>query len=55
VGEGDHRTGLIDYDIVLDTLNFEVMPEEGDAGTDSSWARHWDPISFSEFRMAQRQ
>jgi lipopolysaccharide transport system ATP-binding protein len=54
VGRGDHRTGHVDYDVVLDTLPFEVLPEEGDGGTVSHWTLGWGRIVFPdlEFKLA---
>jgi lipopolysaccharide transport system ATP-binding protein len=46
IGKGDHRTGHLDFDVVLDTLQFEVRPEEGEAGTVSHWTRGWGAIMF---------
>ncbi|HEY1663734.1 MAG TPA: ABC transporter ATP-binding protein [Verrucomicrobiae bacterium] len=44
VGKGDNRTAQVDYDTVLDTLAFEVRPEEGEQGTVSQWSRGWGPV-----------
>jgi lipopolysaccharide transport system ATP-binding protein len=52
VGKGDHRTGYTNFDVVLDTLNFEIRPEEGDAGTISAWNPSWGPIVFSELILS---
>ncbi len=46
VGKGDHKTGHVDYDVVLDTLGFAMSPEEGDSGTIATWTRAWGPIIF---------
>jgi lipopolysaccharide transport system ATP-binding protein len=46
VGQGDHTTGHIDFDVVHDTLSFEIRPPEGDEGTISNWARGWGQIIF---------
>ena len=52
VGKGDYRTGHVDFDVVLDTLQFEVSPEEGAGGTVSCWVRSWGPIVLPEIRQA---
>lgn len=44
VGKGDNRVGMVDFDTVLDTMAFEVRPEEGDGGTVAEWARGWGSI-----------
>jgi hypothetical protein len=38
----------VDYDVVLDTLFFEVSPERSPLGAMASWARGWGPISFPD-------
>jgi hypothetical protein len=50
VGKGDHRVGLVDFDTVLDTLWFEVRPEEGDGGTVAEWQRGWGPIVLPDLK-----
>lgn len=45
-GKGDHTTGHVDYDIVLDVLPFEVMGEQGANGTKAFWTPAWGPIRF---------
>lgn len=44
VGTGDHKSGVVDFDVVLDTLHFEVRPEEGNDETVSVWLRGWGSI-----------
>jgi lipopolysaccharide transport system ATP-binding protein len=51
VGKGDHRTGHVDFDVVYETLTFEVCPEEGEGGTVAAWTRGWGPIVFRELTM----
>jgi lipopolysaccharide transport system ATP-binding protein len=48
VGKGDHRTGQVDYDWILDTMAFEVRPEEGASGTVAAWHRNWGSIVFPD-------
>jgi lipopolysaccharide transport system ATP-binding protein len=51
VGRGDHRTGHVDYDVVLETLSFEVCPEKGDGATLAAWTRGWGPMVFRELAL----
>ena len=48
VGSGSHRNRHIDYDIVTNTLNFEVAPEETKTGEISTWTKGWGSISFQD-------
>ena len=48
VGKGDHRTGHVDFDVVLETLFFEVRPDQGDGGTVASWYRGWGTQVFPD-------
>jgi len=50
VGKGDHRTGMVDFDTVLDTMMFEVRAEEGDGGTVAEWSRGWGPIVLPDLK-----
>lgn len=52
IGKGDYRTGHIDFDVVLDTLEFEVRPEEGAGGTVSCWTRSWGSTVLPEIRQS---
>jgi lipopolysaccharide transport system ATP-binding protein len=51
VGSGNHRTGYIDYDIVTDTLFFEVWAERTEFGAMAAWNQGWGPISFEELSI----
>lgn len=51
VGTGDHTTGIVDFDVVLDTLHFEVRPEEGDGSTIANWPRNWGSIVFDPLQV----
>ncbi len=51
VGRGSHRTSRVDYDIVMDTLNFEVGPEMTERGSRASWISGWGPISLPDLAM----
>jgi lipopolysaccharide transport system ATP-binding protein len=55
IGKGDHRTGHVDYDVVLDTLPFEVVPEQGGDGTLSHWALAWGRIAFADMEIKVAQ
>ncbi|HEY3856225.1 MAG TPA: ABC transporter ATP-binding protein [Verrucomicrobiae bacterium] len=51
IGKGDNRNGHVDYDAILDTLAFEVRPEEGQDGTIAKWERSWGVMVFSELQQ----
>jgi lipopolysaccharide transport system ATP-binding protein len=46
IGKGNHTSGYVDYDVVTETLHFEITPEEGDGGTVSSWSSGWGAVRF---------
>ena len=48
VGRGSHRTSNLEYDIVTDTLLFEVGPEKTPQGSVASWAFGWGSIAFPD-------
>jgi lipopolysaccharide transport system ATP-binding protein len=49
VGYGSHRTSLVDYDIIIDTLHFEVGPERTSSGSLASWHQaNWGSISLPD-------
>jgi lipopolysaccharide transport system ATP-binding protein len=48
VGSGSHRSAIVDYDIVLDTLFFEIGPERTLLGSMASWNGAWGSISFPD-------
>ena len=50
-GRGSHRTSNIDYDVVLDTLFFEVVPETTELGSRVSWPHGWGSISFPDLAI----
>jgi homopolymeric O-antigen transport system ATP-binding protein len=51
VGSGSPRTTLLDYDIVMDTLFFEVRPEMTATSTRVAWTQGWGSISFPELAI----
>jgi len=55
VGTGDHITGVVDFDVVLDTLHFEVRPEKGEDSTVSAWTRAWGTIVFNPLKLELEQ
>jgi lipopolysaccharide transport system ATP-binding protein len=50
VGKGDHRSGMVDFDTILDVMPFEVRAEEGDGGTVAEWNRGWGPVVLPELK-----
>ena len=54
IGRGNHRTSFINYDIVLNTLNFDVGREETEAGTMAEWNYSWGPISFPDLTIQSK-
>jgi len=53
VGKGTHRSRRIEYDIVTDTLFFEVMAEETESGAMAEWTtRDWGPICFKDLAVS---
>jgi lipopolysaccharide transport system ATP-binding protein len=52
IGKGDYLTGHVDFDVVLDTLPFEVCPQRGAEGTVSCWTRSWGPTVLPEIRQS---
>jgi hypothetical protein len=52
IGKGDHTVGHVDYDVVLETLHFEVTPEEGEGGTVSAWTSGWGAVRFQPLRAS---
>jgi lipopolysaccharide transport system ATP-binding protein len=52
IGTGDHRTGHVDFDVVMDTLYFEVLREEAAHGATAGWARNWGGIVFPDLEIA---
>jgi lipopolysaccharide transport system ATP-binding protein len=51
IGRGDHRTTHVDYDAVSDTLFFEVMPEQVEAGSIAKWEPAWGPLVFPDLHL----
>lgn len=51
VGKGSHKTGHVDFDVVLDTLQFEVCAAPGENTAISHWCQQWGRIVFKKLEM----
>ncbi len=51
IGRGNHLTPRIVYDKVVDTLYFEVSPEQTPGGGMAEWYRSWGPIVFQDLAI----
>jgi lipopolysaccharide transport system ATP-binding protein len=51
VGSGSNRSANVDYDIVLDTLFFEVAHETTPSGSIVFWLKGWGSISFPDLSI----
>jgi lipopolysaccharide transport system ATP-binding protein len=51
IGKGDPRSGHVDYDVVPQTLQFEVLPTPGQDGLMSYWHPGWGRIIYPELRI----
>jgi lipopolysaccharide transport system ATP-binding protein len=54
IGKGSHKTGHVDYDVVLDTLNFEVCAAPGEDTAISHWCQQWGRIVFDELSVQKQ-
>ena len=54
VGRGNHRTTNLDYDIVTDTLFFEIGAEKTAQGSMASWEFGWGSISFPDLTVERK-
>jgi lipopolysaccharide transport system ATP-binding protein len=52
IGKGDNLAGHTDYDAVLETLFFDVMPEQTEFGLLGKWQPGWGAISFDRLSAA---
>jgi lipopolysaccharide transport system ATP-binding protein len=48
IGSGNNRSSFADYDIVLDTLDFEVGPQRAGNGAMAFWASTWGSITLPD-------
>jgi len=55
IGKGDTFTGLTEYDIVTETLFFDVMPEANEAGVLGNWHPSWGAICFPHLSATWEQ
>ena len=55
IGKGTHKSGHIDFDIVLETLNFEVCAAPGDEAAISYWCHQWGRIVFKDLALEELQ
>jgi lipopolysaccharide transport system ATP-binding protein len=46
VGRGTHHTSLVEYDVIAETLSFEVTPEQTESGAIAKWYSGWGRIAF---------
>jgi lipopolysaccharide transport system ATP-binding protein len=51
IGSGTNRSARVDYDVVLETLFFEVAPERTPRGSIASWEGAWGSISFPDLAI----
>jgi len=51
IGRGNNRTSIVNYDMVSNTLFFEVGSEETSGGTMARWYELWGPISFPDLTI----
>ena len=52
IGTGDLFTGFEDFDIVTETLFFDVMPEINECGALATWHPNWGSIIFGQMSAA---
>lgn len=52
IGKGSHKTGHVDFDIVLETLQFEVCAEPGVETAVSHWCNQWGRIVFTPLSVS---
>jgi hypothetical protein len=53
MGFGDARSGLVDLDVVLDTVHFEVLPAVSDDGRLTSWNDSWGQVRLPAIRVVE--
>ncbi|MEO5716867.1 MAG: ABC transporter ATP-binding protein [Luteolibacter sp.] len=51
IGIGNHKTAHKDFDVIMQTLPFEVRPEEGCDGGLSQWTSGWGAIVFDQLEQ----
>ena len=53
IGKGSHKTGHIDFDVVTETLHFEVCAAPGEDTAVSHWCPQWGRIVFKDLSVRQ--
>lgn len=53
IGKGSYKTGHIDFDVVLETLHFEVCAAPGEDTAISHWCHQWGRIVFKNLSVRQ--
>jgi lipopolysaccharide transport system ATP-binding protein len=52
IGKGDNLTGHTNYDAILGTLFFDVLPQQNEIGLPGEWNAGWGAISFDRLTAA---
>ena len=55
IGKGSHKTGHVDFDVVSETLRFEVCAAPGEETAISHWCQQWGRIVFPELSLRPLQ
>jgi lipopolysaccharide transport system ATP-binding protein len=55
IGKGSHKTGHVDFDVVLETLQFEVCAAPGKDTKISHWCQQWGRIVFNDLSVSRGQ
>lgn len=53
IGKGSYKTGHVDFDVVLETLHFEVCAAPGKETAISHWCQQWGRIVFPDLAVRQ--
>jgi lipopolysaccharide transport system ATP-binding protein len=51
IGSGSNQSTIVDYDLVMETLNFEVIAQRTPNGTMASWLSSWGSITFPDLEI----
>ena len=51
IGTGNHITGHVDFDVVLETMQFEVCAEAGEHTDVSYWCQQWGRVIFDDLAL----
>ena len=52
IGKGDNLTGHTNYDAILETLFFDVLPQQNEFGMMGEWDPSWGAVSFDRLSVA---